>query len=97
MACSATGSIGKCQKKTFHIEDSSLSEPFEMLSHEYRRRGHIAVAQANPRDEDEITSESIADREDDKTLAVLQQELYHIQLPKLNDAEFIDRLAQGDT
>lgn len=73
-----------------NYDKDSLSELFEILSHEHRRRVLVAVAQANPRDEDELTSESIADGAADKTLAVLQQELYHIHLPKLNDAGFIN-------
>ena len=61
-----------------------------MLSSEYRRRILIAVRQANPRDEDELTSESIGDEGDEEALAVLQQKLYHTHLPKLNDAGFIN-------
>ena len=71
-------------------EDGSLSELFEILSHEYRRRILMAVEQANPRDEGEITPGSITDGEDDQALAVLQQKIYHSHLPKLNDAGFID-------
>jgi hypothetical protein len=63
-----------------------------MLSHEYRRRILIAVAQDNPRDEDDITSETIADEheEDGDGLELLKQQFYHTHLPKLADAGFID-------
>lgn len=72
--------------------DASLTELFEMLSHEYRRRILVAVARENPQDEDDITSESIADGHegDDDTLELLTQQLYHTHLPKLDDAGFVD-------
>jgi DNA-binding transcriptional ArsR family regulator len=75
-----------------HIEarDSSLSELFEILSHEYRRRILIAVGQHNPQDIDDITSESIADGAEDEPLEVLQQRLFHVHLPKLDKAGFVN-------
>lgn len=77
-------------EKRLDRSDDSLSELFEILSHEYRRRVLIAISQANPRDEEEITSEMVADGRDDDALAVVEQKLYHIHLPKLADAGFID-------
>jgi len=70
----------------------SLSELFEILSHTYRRRILMAVAHHNPQDEDEITSESVADdhEKDGDTLEQLQLHLHHAHLPKLADAGFID-------
>ncbi|WP_420028725.1 DUF7344 domain-containing protein [Halorussus caseinilyticus] len=69
-----------------------MSELFEILSHEYRRRILMAVAQHNPQDEDDITSESIADghEEDSDALDLLHQQLYHTHLPKLADTGFIN-------
>lgn len=71
---------------------SSLNELFKMLSHGYRRRVLMAVARANPQDEDDLTSESVAnDHEGDaETMQLLTQELYHTHLPKLARAGFID-------
>ncbi|MFC5368682.1 helix-turn-helix domain-containing protein [Salinirubrum litoreum] len=67
---------------------SSLSEQFDILSSPYRRRILVAVANRNPRDEDELRSEGIAD--DDENLDVFEQKLYHNHLPKLDAAGFID-------
>jgi len=70
----------------------SLSDLFEILSHEYRRRILMAVARQNPQDEDEITSESASEEheQDDDALKLLHQQLYHTHLPKLDDGGFID-------
>jgi DNA-binding transcriptional ArsR family regulator len=70
----------------------SLSELFEILSHESRRRILMAVAQHNPQDEDDITSETVADKHEeyDDALELLKQQLYHTHLPKLADGGFID-------
>ena len=77
---------------------SSLSDLFEALSHEYRRRVLIAVAQQNPQDEDEIVSEATDDdHEDDEALEQLQLELYHAHLPKLDEAGFIDWDRESET
>ena len=71
--------------------DNSLNELFEMLSHGVRRRTLIAIGRKNPRDEDELTSESLADEDaSDEELDVLTKELYHTHLPKLADAGFIN-------
>jgi hypothetical protein len=70
----------------------SLSELFEILSHEYNRRILLTVAQDNPRDEDEITSETVADayEEDGDRIELVEQQLYHTHLPQLADAGFIE-------
>lgn len=72
--------------------DSSLSELFEILSHEYRRRVLMAVAQKNPQDEDDITSESVADEHepDGDVLEHVRLQLRHSHLPKLAEAGFVD-------
>ena len=72
--------------------DASLTELFEMLSHEYRRRILVAVARDNPKDVDDITSESIANEHegDDDALELIAQQLHHTHLPKLDDAGFVD-------
>ncbi|WP_225741388.1 DUF7344 domain-containing protein [Halorussus halophilus] len=78
--------------KTIEENEGSLSELFEILSHKYRRRILVAVAQHNPQDEDDITSESIADEheEDGDARDLLHLQLYHAHLPKLADAGFIN-------
>lgn len=68
----------------------SLSELFEMLSHAYRRRILTAVGRANPHDEDDLPSETSPGEDDEAALALLRQQLYHVHLPKLDDAGFID-------
>jgi hypothetical protein len=71
---------------------ASLNELFEMLSHEYRRRTLTAIARDNPQGADEITSKSVADEheEDDDVIALLEQQFYHVHLPKLDATGFID-------
>lgn len=68
-----------------------LSELFEILSHEYRRRILMAVAQHNPQDDD-ITSEAVADEHegDAGALGHLNMQLYHTHLPKLAGSGFVD-------
>lgn len=69
----------------------SLSELFEILSHEHRRRVLVAVARHNPRDEDEIESKSaVNEHEDDETIELLKQQLYHVHLPKLDESGFVN-------
>mgnify|MGYP006284205623 FL=1 len=71
----------------------ALSEPFGVLSHEYRRRILMTVRRYNPQDEDHITSEAFADEnaQDDNEFKHVKVRLYHVHLPKLADAGFIDR------
>jgi hypothetical protein len=63
-----------------------------VLSHEYRRRILVAVGRDNPRDENDVTSESVASEaeEDDDAVELLKQQLYHTHLPKLDDAGFVE-------
>ncbi|WP_254837564.1 DUF7344 domain-containing protein [Natronomonas marina] len=71
----------------------SLNELFEMLSHGHRRRVLVAVGRQNPQDDEDIASESVAERDergDDEALDSVQQQLYHAHLPKLAEAGFID-------
>ncbi|WP_199722333.1 helix-turn-helix transcriptional regulator [Haloarcula sp. Atlit-120R] len=70
----------------------TLNELFEILSHEYRRRILLAVAQQNPQDEDDITSEAVAEEhgDDGDALEHVKTGLHHVHLPKLADAGFID-------
>ncbi|RLM88460.1 helix-turn-helix transcriptional regulator [Haloarcula sp. Atlit-7R] len=70
----------------------TLNELFEILSHEYRRRILLAVAQQNPQDEADITSEAVAEEhgDDGDALEHVKTGLHHVHLPKLADAGFID-------
>ena len=70
----------------------SLDELFEMLSHEPRRRILVAVGRDNPRDEDEIASKLAAtENEGDlDTIELVKTKLYHVHLPKLDEAGLID-------
>jgi DNA-binding transcriptional ArsR family regulator len=70
--------------------NDELSNLFKILSDEHRRRVLIALARANPREDEIISLEEVADHQGDGSIAVLQQELYHCHLPKLNDARLID-------
>jgi hypothetical protein len=70
----------------------SLDELFEMLSHEPRRRILVAVGRDNPRDEDEIASKLAATEHEGgpDTTELVKTKLYHVHLPKLDEAGFID-------
>jgi hypothetical protein len=75
--------------KHAEMTDVSLSHLFEVLSHEYRRRILVALAQHSP--QDDITSASVAGEHlTEDALEHLTLQLYHTHLPKLADAEFID-------
>jgi len=67
---------------------SSLSEKFDVLSHPERRRLLVALDDHNPRDENEFVANSVAG--DGDNLELLQLEMYHQHLPKLEEAGFID-------
>jgi hypothetical protein len=67
---------------------SALSEKFDILSHPLRRRLLVALGKKNPRDEDDITSDSIAG--DGDSLELFKQKMYHQHLPKLEEAGFIN-------
>lgn len=66
---------------------SALDRAFEILSHPYRRRILMLLSEVNPRDEDEITPEKIATEDDE--LEPLTTELYHLHLPKLEEASYV--------
>jgi predicted transcriptional regulator len=68
------------------------SEPinrlFGVLSHPHRRRILRTIAEANPRQIDEFTPEEFG--ADGRDLDRFRLELYHVHLPKLADAGYID-------
>ncbi|WP_340100320.1 DUF7344 domain-containing protein [Salinibaculum salinum] len=61
---------------------------FDALSHPYRQRILIFVSEHNPQDEDESSVANL-EREDDE-IELTQVELYHVHLPKLADAGYIE-------
>lgn len=65
-----------------------MSKGFKALSHPYRRRVLIELSDHNPRDEDELSpGELVAE---DEALELFTQELYHVHLPHLDDAGYIE-------
>lgn len=66
----------------------TLNGKFDILSRSVRRRLLTALDKKNPRDEDDLASDSIAS--DGDNLELLQQEMYHNHLPKLEAAGFIN-------
>jgi hypothetical protein len=86
---SATAESTNGQKKNQNSRQTerSLSEQFDMLSHEYRRRTLVALDEQNPREEDDFETDSIATESD---LDLFKQKMYHTHLPKLEKAGFID-------
>lgn len=65
-----------------------VDQLFDVPRHPYRRRILTILAEANPRDDDEFTSEDLhaADEEMDR----FTTELFHSHLPKLEEAGYID-------
>lgn len=68
-------------------ETAALDELFDVLSHPYRRRILTRLSDHYPRDEDEFDHEALAS-EDDPDMPEI--ELVHSNLPKLDEAGFID-------
>ncbi len=63
---------------------------FDMLGNSYRRRILLAVADHNPRDEDEFAPETFnSDSVDENEVEQMKTELFHSHLPKLADAGYI--------
>jgi hypothetical protein len=73
--------------------DATLDEVFHALSHSYRRRVLLALADRGPRDGGFGTGQLVRDGEarEQFTLA-----LYQIHLPKLAEAGFVDWNPEAD-
>ena len=69
-------------------EPVALDRMFDVLSHPYRRRILLLVSDVNPRDEDEFSTEELSTEDDE--LELLQPELFHAHLPKLEEAGYIE-------
>lgn len=70
---------------------ASLDAMFDMLSNTHRRRILLAVADHNPRNEDELTQDGVApDKTDDQRLEQLKIGLHHTHLPKLAEKGYIE-------
>jgi hypothetical protein len=66
----------------------SLDRAFDALRHPYRRRILLLVGEHEPRDEAAFAADTLATDDDD--LALLTTELYHVHLPKLATAGYVD-------
>jgi len=64
-----------------------MDEYFEALANIHRRRLLVALLEHNPQQDDVTTPEDV--HEGEKSLEVLQKELYHSHLPRLEEAGFI--------
>jgi hypothetical protein len=67
---------------------AGLDRMFDALKHPYRRRILVLVNEHNFRDEDEFAAEEITTDDDDLELFTIK--LYHVHLPKLVEAGYID-------
>lgn len=65
-----------------------LNRLFGVLSHPHRRRILRTIAESNPRRTGELTPEEFA--ADGEEVARFGVELYHVHLPKLAEAGYID-------
>jgi hypothetical protein len=66
---------------------SSLDRALDALGHPYRRRLLLLVGERG-RDEDEVPVEAVA--HDDEDLDLLGTELYHVHLPRLAEAGYVE-------
>ena len=64
-----------------------MDELFEALSNVHRRRLFVALLDRNPQRDDVHVPEDVHDGE--KALGALKQELYHMHLPRMEEAGFI--------
>jgi len=72
-------------------DSASLDAMLDMLSNTHRRRILLAVADHNPRDEDELTQDGITpDGTVDERLEQLKIALQHTHLPKLAERGYIN-------
>lgn len=65
-----------------------MDEHFDALSNPHRRRLLVALLEHNPQRDDAVRPEDI--HEGEKALEVLREGLFHIHLPKLEEAGFIE-------
>lgn len=72
----------------------SLDQLFQVLGHPYRRRILAELHDHNPREEAEFSADELADDADE--IDRLALEIHHRHLPKLDEADFIDRDQDAD-